>query len=84
MQDILVFDFGGGTFDVSLLTIDNGAPLPPAAIPLSHSQLSRSFSVRLHLCSAPISKREFHQSLGEPTDSFLKSRPPESASHESN
>ena len=56
MQDILVFDFGGGTFDVSLLTIDNGAPLPPAATPLSHSQLSRSFSVRLHLETGTPSK----------------------------
>jgi molecular chaperone DnaK (HSP70) len=57
MQDILVFDFGGGTFDVSLLTIDNGAPclLPPSPSP-TLSFLSRSFSVRLHLETGTPSK----------------------------
>ena len=36
-QNILVFDLGGGTFDVSVLTIDNGVfevCLLPANLPL--------------------------------------------------
>lgn len=41
-QNILVFDLGGGTFDVSVLTIDNGVfevrqpPLPSALLPAVH------------------------------------------------
>ena len=32
-KNILVFDLGGGTFDVSLLTIDNGERRPPNTRP---------------------------------------------------
>ncbi len=35
-QNILVFDLGGGTFDVSILTIDNGV-FEVRALPLSSS-----------------------------------------------
>ena len=46
-KNILVFDLGGGTFDVSLLTIDNGAFTPIPLFPPSCSRLPRPlFSLR--------------------------------------
>ena len=33
MKNILVFDLGGGTFDVSLLTVNNGNPYTPCCTP---------------------------------------------------
>ncbi len=44
-ETILVFDLGGGTFDVSLLTIDNGVFEVPMRLPLPRSSLpDRNFS----------------------------------------
>ena len=45
-KNILVFDLGGGTFDVSLLTIDNGVfeVSPPTATPTSAARTSTTAS----------------------------------------
>ena len=50
-QNILVFDLGGGTFDVSVLTIDNGVfEVGLLIIGLSHSCLRSVPSLYLVLC----------------------------------
>ena len=45
-QNILVFDLGGGTFDVSVLTIDNGIfEVWPEPVSYTHLTLPTIYSV---------------------------------------